>query len=145
MKPVLDGYQFFERIGSGTSGKVYRAMNTYTHEICAIKVMSCENLSPRMKTCLHREITILNSLSHSNIVRLLDAVSTSKEIFLIFEYCNGGDLLTYLKINGRLSEPFARRIIQQLVSAMSELNDFSLIHRDIKLANVFLNFTANSQ
>jgi len=142
MKPVLDGYEFYERIGMGTFGKVYRAKNIRTQEICAIKVISLENATSRTLTCLSREILTLRSVSHENIVRLLDVASSSKSKFLILEYCNGGDLYSYLKSRERLTESFVQKVIQQLVKGMNQLHELSYIHRDIKLANVFLSFNS---
>jgi serine/threonine protein kinase len=140
MKPVLDGYEFYECIGAGTFGKVYRAKNIRTQEVCAIKIISLKNVTSRTLICVDREISILRSLSHENIIRLLDVVSSPKAKFLILEYCNGGDLYSYLKSHERLTESFVQSIVQQIIKGMNQLHKLSYIHRDIKLANIFLSF-----
>lgn len=142
MKPVLDGYEFLECVGTGTFGRVYRAKNARTQEVCAVKVVSHEKATSRCLAHLSREVSILRALSHQNIVRLLDSVSSPHATFLVLEYCNGGDLHSYLKSRGHLPESFARRVAQQLVRAMDQLHEYSWIHRDIKLANVLLAFNA---
>ena len=141
MNSELPGYELYEVIGSGAFGKVYRATKLYTHESCAVKVLSLSKMSSKALAYLDREIQILRSLSHRNIARLLEVVSTSSHKYLIFEYYNGGDLSTFLKSKGgRLDEDLVRCVIRQVIKAMDCLNNLSLIHRDIKLSNIFLHF-----
>jgi len=141
MKPIIQEYECLNCIGSGAFGKVYRAYCAKTEKYYAIKCITSNKLSSRAMTYLDREISILRSLSHENIVKLLDVVTTSRSKCLVFEYCNGGDLTGFIKRHGgRLSESLAQYILQQLVRAMNLLNELSLIHRDIKLSNVFLHY-----
>jgi len=141
MKQVLPGYEFLKLIGKGSFGQVYCARNNNNNELCAIKVIPLENINPRLLNYLDREIKMLRSVSHKNITKLVDALDNSQYRFLIFEYCNGGDLANYLKSKGgKLDELTARHIIRQVAKAMNQLNSLSIIHRDIKLANIFLHF-----
>ncbi len=128
-------------IGSGAFGNVYRGKCRLTGCDCAIKAIPREKLTPRILSYLDREIKILRSLSHENIARLLDVQSTEDYTYLVFELYNGGDLSKFVKKRtGRLDEPLVRHIVRQIVRAMNVLNRQSIIHRDIKLANVFLHY-----
>lgn len=141
MMPKLEGYEFFDCIGSGSFGRVYRAGNIRTHELCAIKIIPYTKTSSQGLSYIDREISVLKSAYHENIVKLLDVVSTEYGKYLIFEYCNGGNLEFFLKYNNdHLPEPLVRYIVCQLVNAMNVLHDLSLVHRDIKLSNVLLHF-----
>lgn len=93
-----------------------------------------------------RESSILRKLngnkfgfSHPHIVGLLDsAVDIEKGcIYLMFEYCSGGDLFTRVK-DGRLSEQVARTFFQELVSAVAFLHKHNVTHLDISLENILL-------
>lgn len=140
MRNELSGYDFFELIGSGSFGKVYRGLNLSTKEPCAIKAIPISKLTSRALTYLNREVSILQSLPHSNILRLLAFVSTSHYKFLIFEYCNGGDLEKFLRAHGPLSESQTRNIVSQIAGAMNALYTSNFIHRDIKPSNILLHF-----
>ncbi len=137
----LPDYTLLECIGSGAFGNVYRARNRATGTDCAIKTIPHEKLTPRTLSYLGREVAILRSLSHENIARLLDVRSTEDYEYLIFELYNGGDLERFLKEKkGRIEERLVRHVVRQLVRAMNVLHEVSIIHRDIKLANVFLHY-----
>lgn len=141
MKPIIANYELFDCIGSGAFGKVYRACNTTTGKLCAVKCIPHNKLTSRALIYLDREVSILRSVSHENVVELFDVVSTLQGKYLVFEHCNGGDLLGFVRKNGgRLCESLAQNIVSQLVRGMNVLNELSLIHRDIKLSNVFLDF-----
>eukprot|EP00826_Nyctotherus_ovalis_P037563 TRINITY_DN3434_c0_g2_i11.p1 TRINITY_DN3434_c0_g2~~TRINITY_DN3434_c0_g2_i11.p1 ORF type:complete len:344 (+),score=58.63 TRINITY_DN3434_c0_g2_i11:198-1229(+) len=146
MKNKLSGYEFFELIGSGSFGKVYRGLNLSTKEPCAIKAIPNSKLTSRALTYLNREVSILQSLTHSNVLRLLAFVSTNHYKFLIFEYCNGGDLEKYQRLHGPLDDSQIRNIVSQLAKAVNALHTSGFIHRDIKPSNVLLHFpTATSR
>ena len=51
-----------------------------------------------------REIKILQSISHPNVIKLYDVIDTNSAIFMIMEYAAGGDLFDYIVSKSRLSE-----------------------------------------
>jgi serine/threonine protein kinase len=59
-------------------------------------------------------------------------------VMMVMEMCAGGDLLAYVRRRKRLSEPAARKMFKQLVDGLIYLNSKNIIHRDIKLDNLFL-------
>ncbi|KAL8138301.1 hypothetical protein V2J09_004302 [Rumex salicifolius] len=85
-----------------------------------------------------KEISILRRINHPNIIRLFDAIETDDKIFLVLEYCEGGDLGAYLHKHGRVSMDVARHFMRQLAAGLKVLFDNHLIHRDLKPQNLLL-------
>ncbi|KAI4817027.1 hypothetical protein KUCAC02_009316 [Chaenocephalus aceratus] len=88
------------------------------------------------------EIKILKELKHENIVALLDFQETASSVYLVMEYCNGGDLADYLHSKGTLSEDTIRVFLQQIAGAMRVLQGKGIIHRDLKPQNILLSYPA---
>lgn len=59
---------------------------------------------------------------------------------MVLEYCNGGDLEKLLKKRGRFTEPEARLVISKIVGGYQTLHKLNIVHRDLKLENIFLHF-----
>uniref|UniRef100_A0A9J7ZJQ3 non-specific serine/threonine protein kinase n=1 Tax=Cyprinus carpio carpio TaxID=630221 RepID=A0A9J7ZJQ3_CYPCA len=85
----------------------------------------------------HRE-----ELKHENIVALHDFQETASSVYLVMEYCNGGDLADYLHSKGTLSEDTIRVFLQQIAGAMRVLQAKGIIHRDLKPQNILLSLPA---
>jgi 5'-AMP-activated protein kinase catalytic alpha subunit len=51
-----------------------------------------------------REIKILKKVRHPNVIQLYEIIETEKELYMIMEYCNGGELFDYIVKHTRLSE-----------------------------------------
>jgi len=71
-----------------------------------------------------REIKLMQKIKHPNIVEMIEAVDTSKYVFLIMDYVGGGSLHTHIKSQSkkRLSEEESRRIFKQVVSGVDYLH-----------------------
>ncbi|XP_071644875.1 serine/threonine-protein kinase unc-51 isoform X2 [Temnothorax longispinosus] len=81
----------------------------------------------------------LTKLHHENVVALYDCKESNHNVFLVMEYCNGGDLGDYLNAKGTLSEDTIRLFLKQLVRAMKVLHAKGIVHRDLKPQNILLN------
>lgn len=79
-------YQKEEKIGEGTYGVVYKAKDTKTAEIVALKKIRLQAEEEGIPSTAIREISLLKELQHKNIVRLLDVIHTSKKLTLVFEF-----------------------------------------------------------
>ena len=94
---------------------------------------------------LNNEINILQSLKHPNIVKLEDIKKTKTHFYLTMEYCNGADLPKALeKYKEKYGKPFSEEIVQhlmtQLISAIKYIHEKGIIHKNINLENIMLNF-----
>ncbi|KAM4532599.1 serine/threonine-protein kinase ULK1 isoform 1-T1 [Fundulus diaphanus] len=105
----------------------------------AVKCINKKNLA-KSQTLLGKEIKILKELKHENIVALLDFQETPSSVYLVMEYCNGGDLADYLHSKGTLSEDTIRVFLQQIAGAMKVLQTKGIIHRDLKPQNILLSY-----
>ncbi|KAG6829718.1 hypothetical protein H0H87_010424 [Tephrocybe sp. NHM501043] len=150
-------------IGKGSFATVYKGYHEDTRQQVAIKTVKRDNLTAKLFDNLQSEIQILKSLSHRHITRLIDIVRAERHIYLIMEYCGGGDLTNYIKKRGRvegleyipsagsapqyyphprtggLDEIVVRSFLRQLARALKFLRHRNLIHRDIKPQNLLLN------
>jgi serine/threonine protein kinase len=77
-------------------------------------------------------------LDHPSIVRLYDFFEDDKNFYLVMDFCNDGSLLNYVVKNGKLAEPVAAFIYQQICSAVRYCHERKLAHRDLKLENVLI-------
>ena len=84
---------------------------------------------------------LLNKLQHENILRFLDWVRTEKNVYIFFEFSNGGDLKRFLNLRGGyLEEELAAIILKQVAIGLKYLSENKVMHRDIKLENILMHF-----
>jgi 5'-AMP-activated protein kinase catalytic alpha subunit len=85
---------------------------------------------------VNREISILKSVNHPHIVKLYEIIETQKEIFMVIEYAERGELFDYIVKNKRLSEPEAKVFFDQILSGVDYLHKLNIAHRDLKPENL---------
>ncbi|XP_064828569.1 LOW QUALITY PROTEIN: serine/threonine-protein kinase ULK1-like [Oncorhynchus masou masou] len=127
-------------IGHGAFAVVFKGRNREKHDWeVAVKCINKKSLA-KSQTLLGKEIKILKELKHENIVALHDFQETASSVYLVMEYCNGGDLADYLHSKGTLSEDTIRVFLQQIAGAMRVLQVKAIIHRDLKPQNILLSY-----
>ena len=94
---------------------------------------------------LRNEIVILQFLRHPNIVRYEEVKKTKKHFYIVMEYCNGGELSKALeKYMEKTGKPFTEEIVQhlmrQIIDAFKFMHERKIIHRDVKLDNILINY-----
>ena len=87
---------------------------------------------------LESEITIMRDYIHPNVVRLFENLTSGRHIYLILEYCPGGDMTKYIRKHHHLTEPVAKGFFLQLLDGLSFLHSKRVIHRDLKPQNLLL-------
>uniref|UniRef100_A0A2K5PTC6 non-specific serine/threonine protein kinase n=1 Tax=Cebus imitator TaxID=2715852 RepID=A0A2K5PTC6_CEBIM len=131
--PRLDGFILTERLGSGTYATVYKAYaKKNTREVVAIKCVAKKSLNKASVENLLTEIEILKGIRHPHIVQLKDFQWDSDNIYLIMEFCAGGDLSRFIHSRRILPEKVARVFMQQLASALQFLHERNISHLDLK-------------
>lgn len=97
-----------------------------------------------LKAALMKEVEILKSISHPNIIKLYDVIEDDRSIHLVMEYANGGSLQQNLRIKSKKLDPKeTKRIFKQIVDAVKYLHSINIYHRDIKLENILLDYRRN--
>ena len=86
-----------------------------------------------------REIHILKTIKHPNIIELYEIIETDLAIYLIMEYAAGGELFDYIVSKQRLDEKEAARFYIQMVEGMQYLHTKKIAHRDLKPENLLMN------
>lgn len=130
-------YEVYETIGSGGFAKVKLGRHILTGEKVAIKIMNKKDLGddlPRVKL----EIEAMKNLSHQHVCRLYQVIETSTQIFMVIEYCPGGELFDYIIAKDRLSEEETRVFFRQIVSAIAYVHSQGFAHRDLKPENLLI-------
>lgn len=138
----MEQYILLETIGTGGFAKVKLAIHVLTGEKVAIKIMDKQTLGedlPRIQV----EIAALKELSHQHICRLYQVVETESKIFLVLEYCPGGELFDYIVERERLEEVEARQFFRQIVAAVAYIHYRGYAHRDLKPENLLLDEDQN--
>lgn len=121
-------WQVESLLGSGSFAVVWKAKHIDTGQYAAIKEINLSRLNSKLRQSLESEISILRKISHKNIVQLFQVLEIDGRLFLIMEYCDGGDLAQLLKSSGKLSEDTARKYMHDLASGLREMWSNHLVH-----------------
>ena len=136
---ILQNYHILEAIGEGSFGKVHKGRRKYTGKLVALKFISKSGRSEKELSGLLREIEIQKHLRHPFIVQLQDYIVLPKEIVVVTDYADGGELFQILEDDGVLQErPQIQNITSQLVSALHYIHANRILHRDMKPQNILL-------
>lgn len=133
-------FEKLNRIGEGTYGVVYRARDTKSGEIVALKKMRMEKEKDGMPISGLREIMLLQTCKHPNVVSLKEVVvgRSLESIFLVMEYCEQ-DLASLLdNMQTRFMEAQVKCIMIQVFKGLGYLHNKEIVHRDVKVSNLLL-------
>jgi len=137
----IGNYVIQKVIGQGSFGKVKLAINKFTKEKVAIKVLQKAMLNTKID--IHKEIKIIKQLKHPNIANFYELIENNDHVFIVMEYCDKGTLLSYIMNNPILPEEECRRIFSQILSAIKYCHENQIIHRDLKHENILLDSSNN--
>ncbi|CAD8057480.1 unnamed protein product [Paramecium primaurelia] len=134
-----DFYKLCYVIGKGAFAKVCLGIQILTGAKVAMKIIEKSTLkSESAKKRLLLEITIMKILSqYKQFAQLYEVFETKKQIYIIMEYVEGGDLMKWTK-EKPIPEIQAKNIFAQLILALQTLQSHNILHRDIKLDNILL-------
>uniref|UniRef100_A0A8C4GVE7 MAP/microtubule affinity-regulating kinase 3 n=1 Tax=Dicentrarchus labrax TaxID=13489 RepID=A0A8C4GVE7_DICLA len=142
-QPHIGNYRLLKTIGKGNFAKVKLARHILTGREVAIKIIDKTQLNPTSLQKLFREVRIMKTLNHPNIVKLFEVIETEKTLYLIMEYASGGEVFDYLVAHGRMKEKEARAKFRQIVSAVHYCHQKNIVHRDLKAENLLLDADSN--
>jgi serine/threonine-protein kinase ULK/ATG1 len=144
---IIDNLILEKCIGSGAFGEVYLTMikGDNSRKLATKKLERSKIEGTEAMKYLKNEILILQKLNHPNIVKYESIKKTKKHFYLVMEFCNGGELSKALeRYQEKYGKPFSQEIVQhlmrQIIDAFKYIHEQKVVHRDIKLDNILINF-----
>ncbi|KAG0696588.1 kinase-like domain-containing protein [Suillus ampliporus] len=140
-----------ECVGKGASGRVRIAKHRRTGQLAAVKILPLQPVvnsraslatqqakSEKQRLGIDREIIMMKLMNHPNILHIYDVFEGEKELYLVLEYVEGGELFDFLVNRGRLPPLEALSFFKQIVYGLNYAHTFSIIHRDLKPENILI-------
>ena len=144
---IIDNLILEKCIGKGSFGEVYiTSIKGDDKRKLATKKLERDQIEgTEAIKYLTNEIKILHKLNHPNIAKFESVKKTKKHFYIVMEYCNGGELSKALeKYQEKYGKPFSQEIVQhfmrQIIDAFKYIHSNKIIHRDIKLENILINY-----
>ena len=132
-------YEIRQVLGKGKFGLVKLGIHRGSGRKVAIKIINKKLVTAIDVQQVKTEIDILKIAKHPNIIQLYDVFENENYIYIIMEYCAGGDLFSYIEKRGfRLPETRAAEIIHKLSTAVYFLHEYGVVHRDLKPENILM-------
>lgn len=126
-------------LGKGGFADCYRYSPIKGGQDVAAKVfIKSRTTREKDKLRMQREITIHKSVQHHNVVKFLESGEDGEVYFIMLELCNGNTLLNKVKKCQKLEESLVAFYLKQVINAVIYLHEQNIIHRDLKLGNLFL-------
>ncbi|XP_055334359.1 testis-specific serine/threonine-protein kinase 3-like [Paramacrobiotus metropolitanus] len=142
------GIDVREKIGEGVYAKVRLGVDLFSGKPeslskFAVKIIDKEKVTSRfIENFLDRELAVWSKLTHPGITQFYYYTVTPRKVYMVLEYMNGGDLLTY--VQNLKSLPEKQQVVcwaWQLVNAIEYIHALGAAHRDIKLENILMDDT----
>ncbi|XP_065531910.1 serine/threonine-protein kinase Nek5 [Lathamus discolor] len=136
----MDKYEIIKQIGEGSFGKIFLAKVKVDNEQCVIKEIDLTKMPVKEKEASQKEVILLAKMKHTNIVTFYASLQEKNKLYIVMEYCDGGDLMT--RINMQHGVLFGEDQILswfvQISLGLKHIHDKKILHRDVKAQNVFL-------
>ncbi|KAL2310918.1 hypothetical protein Nmel_002599 [Mimus melanotis] len=136
----MDKYEIIKQIGEGSFGKIFLAKGKMDNEPCVIKEISLTKMPVKEKEASEKEVMLLAKMKHANIVTFYASLQEKNKLYIVMEYCDGGDLMKRINMqHGVLfDEDQILSWFVQISLGLKHIHDKKILHRDVKAQNVFL-------
>jgi serine/threonine-protein kinase len=132
-------YKVLAHVATGGMGVIYKALDTESQRVVALKVLSPEMAAkPAMLVRFEREAANAQKLRHENVVAVYEFGHDSDTFFMAMEFIDGVDLHDHIEKQGMLGPEEARQIMLQAARALACAHAHGIVHRDIKPSNFLL-------
>ncbi|KAM3586653.1 Protein kinase of the Mitotic Exit Network [Umbelopsis sp. WA50703] len=133
---LLAQYQLGNCIGKGQYGSVYKALNLGTGQMVAVKRIALENANAKEIDELMKEVDLLKSLTHPNVVQYEGFSFSENHLNIILEYVENGSLRNTLQAFGAFPERLVASYCVRILQGLSYLHQNEVVHCDLKAANI---------
>ncbi|RLN39544.1 hypothetical protein C2845_PM01G01020 [Panicum miliaceum] len=142
---AMEQYEKQEKIGEGTYGVVYKAVDKTTKEVIALKKIRLEQEDEGVPSTAIREISLLKEMNHGNIVRLHDVIHSEKRIYLVFEYLDL-DLKKFMDSCPEFAKTptLIKSYLYQILRGVAYCHSHRVLHRDLKPQNLLIDRRTNA-
>ena len=133
-------YDSLKVLGEGAFGKVEKVRHKISKQIRAMKIIHKDQiqLGSEEEQALIKEINIVKTLDHPNIMKVFEYYNNDNCLFIISELLSGGELFDKIKENKFLKEEVCAYLMKQIFSAVDFCHEKKIIHRDLKPENVLI-------
>ncbi|KAL1676420.1 kinase-like domain-containing protein [Schizophyllum commune] len=142
----MERYTKIEKVGDSTYGVVYKARDTGTNQIVALKKIRLEAEDEGVPSTAIREISLLKELKCEYIVRLYDIVHADAKLYLVFEFLDV-DLKRYMETLNQnktpISDHLVKKFTHQLNAGLLYCHSHRILHRDLKPQNLLIDSSDN--
>ena len=126
-------------LGKGSFGTVYLGVDLVNDRYVSLKKIPPEiKEDPQKINALSNEILISAGVDNINLVKILDLTDIGTDKYIVYEFCNGGDLRRYLRYFKRFDERAVQYFMMQVLNGLKELHEKKIIHHDLKPENVLV-------
>jgi cyclin-dependent kinase 2 len=135
----MDRYERLGKIGEGTYGVVYKAVDKQTGAIIALKKIRLEQEEEGVPSTAIREISLLKELRHNNVVRLENVVHADRSLYLVFEHLDL-DLKKFMDSNKNWNQDhqLIKLYLYQMLQGIAYCHSHCILHRDLKPQNLLI-------
>ncbi|EOB04852.1 Serine/threonine-protein kinase Nek5, partial [Anas platyrhynchos] len=136
----MDKYEILKKIGEGSYGKIFLAKGKLDNEQCVIKEIDLTKMPVKEKEASQKEVILLAKMKHANIVTFFASLQENNKLYIVMEYCDGGDLMKRINMqHGVLfDEDQILSWFVQISLGLKHIHDRKILHRDVKAQNIFL-------
>ena len=149
----MNDFQNMEKIGEGTYGVVYKALDRISQQYVALKKVRLDTEGEGVPSTALREISTLRELDHPNVLKILDVVQENDNLYMVFEHLDM-DLKKHMEDfkskakfssaaggagdNQGLPEKLSKSYLRQLLDGIAYCHDHRILHRDLKPQNLLI-------
>ncbi|XP_051882486.1 serine/threonine-protein kinase Nek5-like [Pristis pectinata] len=136
----MDKYDVIRQIGEGAFGKAFLVKAKGDSIPVVIKEIKTAKMCQKEREASFKEVTLMEKMKHPNIVTFLDSFKERQNLYIVMEYCDGGDLMHRVKMQHGVGfeEDQVLDWFVQICLGLKHIHDRKILHRDIKTQNIFL-------